>query len=142
MDKTTREYESFIKQSEQEAFNQYLRPYLIAHHNSESELECEVISKVFYVYLELGILHKEALINESKFAALVSRRCRAHIRAESVKKTFISSVKPSEEVSINVPQLAYRIVKEIEELILNESRHRDSTVVGRMPDRELGYFGN
>lgn len=142
MDKTTREYESFIKQSEQEAFNQYLRPYLIAHHQSASKLECAVISKVFSVYLELGILDREALTNESKFAALVSRRCRAHLRAESVKKTYISSVKPSEEVSINVPQLAYRIVKEIEELILNESRHRDSTVVGRMPDLELGYLGN
>ena len=139
MDKTTREYESFIKQSEQEAFNQYLRPYLIAHHHSASKLECAVISKVFAVYLELGILNGEALTNESKFAALVSRRCRAHLRAESVKKTFISLVKPSEEVSINVPQLAYRIVKEIEELILNESHHRDSTVVGRMPDRELDY---
>ncbi|EIV1774429.1 hypothetical protein MOU97_000239 [Vibrio vulnificus] len=142
MHKTTREYESFIKQSEQEAFNQYLRPYLMAHHKIASELECEVISKVFYVYLELGILNGGALINESKFAALVSRRCRAHLRAESVEKTFISSVKPSEEVSINVPQLAFRIVKDIEELILNESRHRDATVVGRMPDLELGYLGN
>ncbi|ELI0349859.1 hypothetical protein Q8346_002801, partial [Vibrio vulnificus] len=116
--------------------------YLMAHHKSASELECEVISKVFYVYLELGILNGGALINESKFAALVSRRCRAHLRAESVEKTFISSVKPSEEVSINVPQLAFRIVKDIEELILNESRHRDATVVGRMPDLELGYLGN
>ncbi|MCU8223727.1 hypothetical protein M2G99_11595 [Vibrio vulnificus] len=114
----------------------------MAHHKSASELECEVISKVFYVYLELGILNGGALINESKFAALVSRRCRAHLRAESVEKTFISSVKPSEEVSINVPQLAFRIVKDIEELILNESRHRDATVVGRMPDLELGYLGN
>ncbi|NOH23778.1 hypothetical protein [Vibrio europaeus] len=142
MDNTTREYESFIMQSEQEAFNQYLRPYLMAHHNSASKLECAVISKVFAVYLELGILDGEALINESKFAALVSRRCRAHLRSESVIKTYISSVKPSEEVSINASQLAFRIVKEIEELILNESRHRDSTVVGRMPDQELGYLGN
>ncbi|MEF1285188.1 hypothetical protein QTN94_14770 [Vibrio sp. M250220] len=131
-----------IKKSEQEAFNQYLRPYLRAHHNSESNVEREVVSKVFSVYLELGILDGEALINESKFAALVSRRCRAHLRSESVMKTYISSVKPSQEVCINVPQLAFRIVKEIEELILNESRHRDSTVIGRMPDRELGYLGN
>ncbi|WP_132982033.1 hypothetical protein [Vibrio crassostreae] len=131
-----------IKKSEQEAFNKYLRPYLMAHHNSESKLECEVISKVFSVYLELGILDGEALINESKFVALVSRRCRAHLRSESVIKTYISSVKPSQEVSINASQLAFRIVKEIEELILNEGRHRDSTVVGRMPDRELGYLSN
>ena len=142
MDNTTREYESFIMQSEQEAFNQYLRPYLIAHHENASKLECVVISKVFAVYLELGILNGEALTNESKFAALVSRRCCAHLRSESVIKTYISSVKPSEEVSINASQLAFRIVKEIEELILNEGRHRDSIVVGRMPDRELGYWGN
>lgn len=140
MDPITQQYEMNIKKSEQEAFNQYLRPYLIAHHKSASELECEVISKVFYVYLELGILNGEALTNESKFAALVSRRCRAHIRAESVKKNYISSVKPSQEVSINGPLLAFRIVKEIEELILNEGRHRDSTVVGRMPDQELGNW--
>ncbi|MFB9214286.1 hypothetical protein [Vibrio sinaloensis] len=131
-----------IKQSEQEEFNQYLRPYLMAHHERASKLECEVISKVFYVYLELGILNGKALTNESKFAALVSRRCRAHLRAESVKKTVISSVKSSQEVGINVPQLAFRIVEEVEELILNEGRHRDSTVVERMPDRELGYLVN
>ncbi|MDN3685950.1 hypothetical protein QW180_29955 [Vibrio sinaloensis] len=41
-----------------------------------------------------------------------------------------------------MPQLAFRIVEEVEELILNEGRHRDSTVVERMPDRELGYLVN
>jgi predicted RNA-binding protein (virulence factor B family) len=142
MNQITQQYEMNIKQSEQEEFNQYLRPYLMAHHESATKLESEVISKVFYVYLELGILNGKALTNESKFAALVSRRCRAHLRAESVKKAYISSVKPSEEVSINVPKLAYRVVEELEELILNEGRHRDSTMVGRMPDLELGYLGN
>lgn len=142
MNQITQQYEMNIKQSEQEEFTQYIRPYLMAHHENASKLECEVISKVFYVYLELGILNGQALTNESKFAALVSRRCRAHLRAESVKKTYISSAKPNQEVSINEPKLAYRIVEEIEDLILNEGRHRDSTVVGRMPDRELGYWGN
>ncbi len=142
MNTITQQYESNIRRSEQEEFSQYLNPYLIANHKNASTLEREVISKVFYVYLTLGILDGKALVKENKFTALVSRRCRAHLRSELVKRTFIASVKPTLEASINVPKLAYRVVKEVEELIFHESRLRDSSVIGRWPDGELGYLSN